>query len=408
MFPQQGSRASWASNDDQSIFNLIVILIGVGLGSYLVWNTYHGQISAGVMALRHQEMLLLDHVTKRFKLADAQMMRADPYDVTLHDLYGISHAIGLFWRIPACIFIVALAALCTVRAAPARYKRAFDLDTLFKEQVITFKAAAAFLDRKLRLTRLPAGDPRPADYALTGEEWIDRYALDASGVFDDVRARGGLARQLGPRWTGPDRASPAVQALFVVFALHLAEQREAATMLLGRLSTSLGGDDGGSREGPDTALPIPEVLAGEVAQLLEDREHFEQAREMCGGHAYTAPALMTLLNVARIRSGVLAPAQFAWLKLVDRPLWYALQSLGFETEGTGRYLHPNARVEALGARDHWAVERATGAPVTKPDLDRAIEALRRTHARRKGANQPIQRAANHTAASQLDGADDVP
>jgi intracellular multiplication protein IcmP len=87
--------------------------------------------------------------------------------------------------------------------------------------------------------------------------------------------------------------------------------------------------------------------------------------------------MMTLLNAARLHAGVLAPAQFAWLKLVDRSLWYALHSLGYETEGFGRYLHPNPRVEALGARDHWAVELVAGAPVVTPSLERAIEALRR-------------------------------
>ena len=46
-------------------------------------------------------------------------------------------------------------------------------------------------------------------------------------------------------------------------------------------------------------------------------------------HAYTAPALMSVLTLARAEAGVLAPAQFAFLKLVDRPLWYALHSLGF-------------------------------------------------------------------------------
>ncbi len=97
-------------------------------------------------------------------------------------------------------------------------------------------------------------------------------------------------------------------------------------------------------------------------------------------HAYTHTVLMALLNAARLRAGVLAPGQFAWLKLVDRPLWYALSSLGFETEGVGRYLHPNPRVEAVGARDHWAVERAVGVPVVEPSLDRAIDALRKASA----------------------------
>ena len=79
----------------------------------------------------------------------------------------------------------------------------------------------------------------------------------------------------------------------------------------------------------------------------------------------------------RRRAGALAPGQFGWLKLVDRRLWYALHLLGFETEGAGRYLHPNPRVEALGARDHWSVERIAGVPVSRPDLDRAVEALQK-------------------------------
>jgi intracellular multiplication protein IcmP len=97
-------------------------------------------------------------------------------------------------------------------------------------------------------------------------------------------------------------------------------------------------------------------------------------------HAYTHIALMELLNQARLRGGVLAPGQFAGLRLVDRPLWYVLHSLGFETEGYGRYLHPNPRVEAVGARDHWAVERLAGEPVIEPNMDRAIEALRKVAA----------------------------
>ena len=48
----------------------------------------------------------------------------------------------------------------------------------------------------------------------------------------------------------------------------------------------------------------------------------------------------------------------------------------------GRYLHPNPRVEAIGARDHWAVERIAGAPVSRPSQDGAVEALRKAAAER--------------------------
>jgi intracellular multiplication protein IcmP len=396
MRPHPNRGASWPSNDDEALFNLIVIAVGAILLSYLLWTNFHGEISAGVMQVRHQEMRLLGHLTDRFRTADAQMEQADPDRVTLPDLYGISRAIGRFCRAPACVFIALLAVICTVRAAPSRFKRAFDLDGLAREQARTFAAPSAFVARRLRLALPAAGAPRPADYALTAEEWIQRYALGDNGGFDESRAHAALVLQLGPRWRGPETATPAVKLLFVAFALHHAEHRQDAAELLGAASAAFATVDTDSPDGPATPLRVPAELAAYATGLLVDPEAFSEARRLAAAHAYTAPAMMTLLNVARMRHGVLAPAQFAWLKLVDRPLWYALHSLGFETEGVGRYLHPAPRVEAVGARDHWAVERAAGEPVFEPDLVQAMAALRQSSPAR-GAILPVGRQARPSA-----------
>jgi intracellular multiplication protein IcmP len=117
--------------------------------------------------------------------------------------------------------------------------------------------------------------------------------------------------------------------------------------------------------------------------VLRDFEVLTPAAAVTARHGYAHTALMGLLNEARLKAGVLAPAQFVWLKLVDRRLWYALHSLGFETEGFGRYLHPNPRIEAAGARDHWAAERVAGRPLLKPEIDRALNAARKIAAARK-------------------------
>jgi intracellular multiplication protein IcmP len=392
-------RAAWPSSDDNTGFNLIVILLGCCVGAYLLWTCYHGAISAAVIALRHHEIALIRHFTDRYDLADWQMLTADPEGVTLRDLYGISYAVGMFFRIPAAAFMLLLAAICAARAAPARYKRAFDLDGLIREQALSFRTSAAFVRRHLRLVP-PAGacpqagqrpdpgaaagaapeDPRPADYALTPEEWIARFATGSAGDFDEAAARCALMRQLGPRWRGAREASPQVRCLFAAFALHLAHRRAEALRLLGDLSASLGNSDQDKPEGPDTPLVVPASARAVADAFLGDGELVTPALAIAKRHAYAHTALMELLNTARLRAGVLAPGQFAWLKLVDRPLWYSLHSLGFETEGIGRYLHPNPRVEAVGARDHWAVERLAGEPVIEASMDRAIEALRKVAA----------------------------
>lgn len=121
---------------------------------------------------------------------------------------------------------------------------------------------------------------------------------------------------------------------------------------------------------------VPAGVVDQADEALLAVGVFEQARRITNGHAYTAPALMGLLIAARRRSGVLAPAQFACLKLIDRSLWYALHSLGVEGEGPGQRNHPNPRIEAAGARDHWATERMAGEPLIIPSVGRAVSAVR--------------------------------
>ncbi len=376
MPPQPNSRAAWPSRDDNGGFFLIVSVLGSCVLAYLLWINEHATISGLVMALHHQEIALLRHVTPRFDLADRQMQATDPADVTFRDLYGIAHDVGGAFRIPAAILILMLALVSILRAAPTRYRRAFDLDRLIREHVLSFPTNSAFARRHLRLVA-PSPDPRPVDYALTPEEWIGRYATKPDGSFDEAAARSCLALQLGPRWRGVEQAAPHVRAMFAVCSLHLAERRTDAHRLLGTLSASLGAPDEDNPEGPEKPLILSAAAVIEADAVLRDADARSPATAITARHGYTHTALMALLNAARLEAGVLAPGQFVWLKLVDRRLWYALHSLGFETDGFDRYLHPNPRIEAAGARDHWAAERMAGRPIVKPDIDRAIEAARK-------------------------------
>jgi len=381
MQQQPSPRASWPSGDDNGGFYLIVALICSGVGAYLLWSTFHAEISRAVMQVFHGEIGLARHLTDRFDLADRQMMRADPERVTLRDLWGISRDVGAFYRLPAVLLMLVLALVCLLRAAPSRFRRAFDMEGLIREQAGSFRTTAAFVGRRLGLVLPAPQDPRPADYALTSSEWTARYATTKAGGFDPAAARRNLVRQLGPRWRGLEAASPQVRCLLAACALHLAERRAEAQDLLGEVSAALAGTPGRDRpEGPDTPLAFPVSVVPLVDQVLLDHAVVSPALAAAGRHAFTHPALMSLLVAARMQAGVLAPGQFAWLKLVDRPFWYALHSLGFETQGAGCYIHPNPRAEAAGARDHWAVERLAGKPVAEPDVARAVAALHKAAA----------------------------
>lgn len=378
--PHPGGPRSWASQDDYAGFNFLVILAGICVFSYLLWTYYHAQISAYVIMIMHDEIQFIDHFSARYRLADQQMAQSAPSGVTLRDLYGITQAVGMFFRIPATAFIVILAAICSVRAAPSRFKRHFDLDGLIEEQASQFPVISVFSKRQLKLLPPKAKQLLPADYALTPAEWIERFAADSSGRFSEQKARAALAVQLGDPWIGPMDAAPAARLLFAVFALHFAERRDDALRLLGIASAALADAKKDGENGPVEQLSLPAEVMAELDRVLnkeiEPREKVAAAK-IASGHAYATTALMALLTASRIKAGVMAPAQFVWLKLADRNLWYALHSLGYEIEGIGRYIHPNPRVEALGTRDHWAAERMAGRAILKPYLDGALAALRR-------------------------------
>ena len=164
--------------------------------------------------------------------------------------------------------------------------------------------------------------------------------------------------------------------MLAVFALQGVQRRDEAAALLGLLSEGLprGKADGGA--GPEEPLAFDPKTLAVADRVLATVEVAAWAFDVMEKHHFTTPGLMSVLNQARLRSGVLAPAQFAFLKLVDRRLWYALHALGFESDALIAHPHPSMRVEAIGAGAHWAAERAVGVPIPTPEFDSAIAAIR--------------------------------
>ena len=371
-----GGRPAWASNDDYIAIGCAIILIGLGFFAYQAWINYHAEISWGVFQLQHWKMRLIAHCTDAYEQQDASVLAAHPEKADIWQLLGLLNNVGLFFRIPAAVLMLLLAVACYLRAAPSRYNRHFDLTGLRGEQARYFRWASAMLGRTLNLVRIGVDEPRPADPALRVEEWVERYAKRPDGELDEGAARKALIRQLGKRWHGLDGAEPHVRCMFAVFALQLAGRREETLNFLGEMAQSLPLNAKDGAGGPEKPLAFPAALIELANKVLADPDLRGPALEIADRHAYATPALMSVLNEARRRSGVLPPAAFNALKLVNRPLWYALHSLGFPGDGPGQNIHPNPRVEALGARDHWAAERTMRRALNVPEIEQALGSIR--------------------------------
>ena len=377
----QGNRAAWPSNDDFTFLSLAVVVIGLAFFGWLGWSHYHAEISAVAAAMLHWQIRIIHHFTPALDSLDRTIATANLDAVTVPEILTAFNLTGYYFRIPVIVFILLLAALCFTRAAPSQFTRRLDLDGLIREQMPYCRAVAAYARRSLRLVPLQSDELRPSDPALHTREWVARYAAGSDGDslvqrFDERAAARAFIQQLGPLWRGVERAPGHVRVLYAAFGLHLGQRRAEAQSLLGALAESLPPGNRDEMAGPSRPYVLPARILARADEELRSTEVFRQAAEIAAGHAYTAPALMSLLTAARRRSGVLAPVQFAGLKLVDRSLWYALQSLGFEGDGPGQTTHPNPRVEAAGARDHWAAERLAGRPLVAPSIQRAVSAVR--------------------------------
>ena len=369
----QGSSAyqNNSGEDGLFVFALLVALLGGGL--FAAWWFFHTQITTAVIASQHALMVLADQFTNAYTDLDAQVLARDPAQVKPGALWWLLHTVGLFYRVPAAAVVALLAVLCFVGNAPDRFTGDLDLPALMRVQARMFRSSAAYVARSLRPTQVADGAPRPADPALHGREWVARHTVDKDG-YNEALAREELTRQLGPAWTGLAGATPHVRAMLAVFALHAARRRDAAMALLGDLASALPDGRADGPAGPLAPLAFDARAIAKADAHLADRALWDPCAEVASRHAFTAPALMSVLTFARERAGVLAPGQFAFLKLIDRRLWYALHALGFPG-GQNRAEQPNPRVEAVGARDHWAAECDLGQPLVEPSLDRALAVI---------------------------------
>lgn len=362
---------------------LVFMIILVGGMAAFAWFKAHGAITEGVLTILRGELWLASLWTQDVDQARRAMANATPATVTLDQLVRACAFVGRVYRIPVALLLATLGGIAIWRAPGERYSNTLDFERLMAIQALHFPAIAAFVNRRHGLIPPDLQEVRPADFALHLGEWIKLHALDGRNQYDQIAAHGALVAQLGLPWRTLDHAAPQVRAMAAVFALHAAREREAARELLGTLSQSLStltetesAVDPATNPGPGAPLVFPADAMAAVEAVLHRPEIVDPALTVMRFHAFTTTAMMGLLMHARARAGVLAPGQFAFLKLVDRPLWYALHSLGFPMTEADYGPQPNARIEALGARAHWEAERALRQPLPRPRVEVALAAIK--------------------------------
>lgn len=293
-----------------------------------------------------------DQWLEAFKRANVEQMK---------DLIGVSTFLTQNALRNVFIGLMAVMAVIVFLRGPGTfYRRRMGLEGLMKEQAKSFPTIAPFLKfdpRKLPF-RAP-GQPVPAQLpmfseALTPEEWLAYNEVSMSGGKIDVgRAYQALTKQLGKRWQGARKLPIHMQGIFAACALKHVRKRGASDDLLNAMARSWS---------PEKGFAPDAKLVSAIRKVIKDPKVGGALEKFANQHAYETTAMLRCLQRSREEGGVLAPAQFVWLRGHDRTLWYPLNNLG----------RKSYHAEAAGAMVHYTNELIAGQRIPTPRFDEVI------------------------------------
>lgn len=348
----------------------------VALG-WLFWHFQQDTIRNAIRWLRYWEMVLISPfvpndytVTWHGQAIPFELMkdtaRALPRDQVTDEFISMLSATAMAPYLYIFIALTAVFAFWALFRGPGtEHRRKFDLNTLIKKQSNIFPIIAPFVEfnPSNQPPRAP-GAPVPAELplfaeALSPEEWLvyNEVPVIDKKIDEDVAARA-FAKQLGPRWKGAKNLPPYKQVLLAAFCLKASRRRGDSDAMLGRLALCWSHKDG-------LKFSRDSKLLRDARAVLSTEKLAAGTLRKCNEHAWETTALMRALAYAREEGGVLAPAQFVWLRGFERNLWYPLNNLGRQS------LH----MEAIGAMAQYKAEKMAQRPIPRPKMQDAVKSL---------------------------------
>ena len=361
----------------------IILLVVIGVLLYLFWYFKAEEIRNVIRWIRYGEMWIISWFIKGYEALSNEAYTV-PYNgkdlpwmgyfesipgwnkAQLSNALGIINTLTFYpirWVLVAICGIAAL--WCMFRGPQSHNRTRLGLEGLIERQSHNFPVIAPFVDfNPSEQPPRPPGSPVPAELppfaeALGPEEWLAYTGNTAKdGKVDEASATKHFQKQLISRWKGWKALKPYQQILLASFALKAARKRGDADDMLGRLALCWN-IKGGLKLSKDRSL------LSEARKVLSNKDLASGTLKMCNRHAFVTTAMLGALNYARNEGGVLAPAQFVWLRAHDRTLWYPLNNLGRESH----------HMEALGAMAHYKAERLTQRPIPSPKVDDAVQTI---------------------------------
>lgn len=356
-----GKNGDQYNNTEAAVFIMMAVVV-IALGG--IWFFARAIIVWPAFAMDYVSILAIEYTkgigetgqTVKSYAASVFDGRRDPWNgVSWGDFYHIRELVGMQTRLFVSAIILGLSILIAFKMKGGGYARTFSLGggkgkplglNDYQSQVWKVATSSATFD--------PDGRNKSIMPASTPFEWLrDNKVSFENGILDRDAAEEAFIKQLGVQWDGVKKAGLIHQAIAILCGLHMLKRKEA---LPEREALSIAWSNG-----QDGTKQMQEM----VDRHIGDEKLIKVIERFTNKHAYAQPALIALLDAARARGGVLASADFLWLRWTDRNLHYALNNVGrrrFHTEGAASICH-------------YFAEKATGNPNPDPYVENAIDGI---------------------------------
>lgn len=364
---QQGGGGQGGGGNESLDFLWLVVIIVVGV--LALWHFYREGITNFVFFVRLYEIKAIRAVMDiwetvlaffTLKAPDISMLneweryiQSKPSNVPIGILEGVSREVGRYLSYPVAVILTLLGLIIYRKHIILKFKTIFSMATLKKAELSVWPQSKPTLGKNLVKEDLKKG---PWSMAMTPVVFCEQHKIIQS-IQKEGKSVGKLIRgpayrvfalQTGRLWPGLNGVKMHVKALFAIFAAKANHDTDLADKLLGQISSSSEGKFNYS--GVDAALS--KYYSSKVVQ------------QVIAQHAYLLTIMASMLELAR-SDGVLASAEFLWLKPIDRPLWYMLNSVGRRV----------AVPEIAGAFAHWLAEKELKTSIRTPMVDSAVKAM---------------------------------
>lgn len=349
---------------DDDVLKFALILAVIILVSIVVWIFLHTQISSGIRWIRVAQMHLIDLIfSDDLDALREQMTELAPAQISVRYLVFTTQHVMEFFRLPIALILAIFAIISFFLKFDSKFTRKMGLEKIIEEHAKAFPVITPitkFNPLKSGFRTLGSAVPSkmaPFAEALTPEEWVAYKAIPMpNNELDRHVTRQCFLRQLGRRWRSPQKLPTYMKALYVAFAMKANGMRLESDEFLAELSKCWD---------PKSGLRLSPSVRKTMNKHIDNPKTGRVISKIAMRHAFTTTALLRLLQTARSQGGVLAPAQFLWLRAVDRHLWYPLNNLG----------RAAVHIEAAGAMAHYRAEKSANKPIPNPKIEPAVDGL---------------------------------